>query len=56
MSVTDSPKVGSGVDPTPLSIAIVGAGISGLTAAIGLRRNDHQVTVYLVPARTSLCL
>ncbi|KAK3394131.1 hypothetical protein B0H63DRAFT_37334 [Podospora didyma] len=32
--------------PTPLKIAIAGAGIGGLTAAIGLRRNGHEVHVY----------
>ena len=30
----------------PLDISIVGAGIGGLVAAIGLVRNGHQVTVY----------
>ena len=30
----------------PLKIIIVGAGIGGLAAAIGLARNGHQVTVY----------
>ncbi len=29
----------------PLKLAIVGAGIGGLTAAIGLRRNGHDVDV-----------
>lgn len=29
----------------PLDIAIVGAGIGGLTAAIALRRNGHNVSV-----------
>lgn len=31
--------------PRPLKIAIVGAGIGGLSAAIGLRRAGHQVDV-----------
>jgi hypothetical protein len=30
---------------SPLNISIVGAGIGGLTAAIGLRRNGHNVSV-----------
>jgi len=30
---------------TPLKIAIVGAGIGGLSAAIGLRKNGHEVQV-----------
>lgn len=31
--------------PTPLKIIVVGAGIGGLSAALGLRRNGHQVDV-----------
>ena len=31
----------------PLNIAIVGAGIGGLSAAIGLRRQGHDVSVSL---------
>src|SRR5215469_448971 len=30
----------------PLSIAIIGAGIAGLSSAIALRRSNHKVTVY----------
>jgi hypothetical protein len=33
------------VNGTPLIITIVGAGIGGLAAAIGLRRNGHKVAV-----------
>ncbi len=32
-------------DPEPLRVAVVGAGIGGLCAAIGLRRNGHEVDV-----------
>lgn len=31
--------------PRPLNIAIIGAGIGGLSAAIGLRENGHKVSV-----------
>jgi salicylate hydroxylase len=31
--------------PRPLNVAIVGAGIGGLAAAIALRRNGHHVRV-----------
>lgn len=34
-------------DPRPLDIAIIGAGIGGLSAAIGFRRNGHNVSVSL---------
>lgn len=33
--------------PTPLKIVIVGAGIGGLSAALSLRRNGHEVEVSL---------
>ena len=36
-----------GKTATPLDIAIVGAGIGGLTAAVGLKRNGHNVAVGL---------
>ena len=35
----------NGANSPPLNISIVGAGIGGLTAAIGLRRNGHNVSV-----------
>ncbi|KAL4890557.1 hypothetical protein BDV59DRAFT_91383 [Aspergillus ambiguus] len=31
---------------SPLNIAIIGAGLGGLSAAVALRRQGHQVTVY----------
>lgn len=31
---------------SPLTVAVVGAGLGGLGAAIALRRQGHQVTVY----------
>ncbi|KAL4800878.1 hypothetical protein BDV19DRAFT_383898 [Aspergillus venezuelensis] len=31
---------------TPLSIAVIGAGLGGLAAAVALRREGHNVTVY----------
>jgi salicylate hydroxylase len=32
--------------PTPLSIAIIGCGLGGLSAAIALRRQNHKVTIF----------
>lgn len=37
----------------PLKIAIVGAGIGGPAAAIGLARNGHSVTIYERSTSTS---
>lgn len=36
----------STADPRALNIAIIGAGIGGLTAAIGLRKNGHKISLY----------
>ena len=36
---------GSGPDSRALYIIIIGAGVGGLTAAIGVRRQGHQVTL-----------
>jgi NADPH-dependent glutamate synthase beta subunit-like oxidoreductase len=38
-------SITNGKTTRPLDIAIVGAGIGGLTAAVGLRRNGHNVTI-----------
>ena len=43
----------NGGAPRPLNIAIVGAGIGGLTAAIGLRRNGHNVSVSITAWKSS---
>lgn len=45
----------SGKAARPLNIAIVGAGIGGLTAAVGLRRSGHNVAVGLSQLRVNLC-
>jgi ketol-acid reductoisomerase len=40
----------------PLDIAVVGAGIGGLTAAVGLRRSGHNVTVGLRSVIQAKCI
>lgn len=45
---------GASRNPRPaLKIIIVGAGIGGLTSAIGLARNGHEVTIYERSTATS---
>lgn len=44
---TKKPVIGHVNSNRPLDIAIIGAGIGGLSAAIGLRRNGHNVSVSL---------
>lgn len=39
--------------PRPLKVAIVGAGIGGLTAAVALRRNGHEVHVRSFPSHAT---
>lgn len=47
IAVAGSANSGHNPHNAPLNIAIVGAGIGGLTAAIGLRQNGHNVAVSL---------
>jgi NADH dehydrogenase FAD-containing subunit len=43
-----------GTSSASLNIFIVGAGIGGLTAAIGLRRNGHNVSVSKIERNSRL--
>lgn len=43
--VSGSSTDGIGPDSRPLHVVIIGAGIGGLTAAIGLKRQGHKVTL-----------
>lgn len=45
METVDYSPLNGEESPKPLDIAIVGAGIGGLAAAIGLRRAGHNVSV-----------
>lgn len=45
--ISDVHRIAATKTPAPLNIAIVGAGIGGLAAAIGLRKNGHNVSVSL---------
>lgn len=48
--MTDFIKIGAnGVANRPLEILVVGAGIGGLTAAIALRNQGHNVQVLIKP-------
>jgi ribulose 1,5-bisphosphate synthetase/thiazole synthase len=47
IAIAGSANSGHKPHNAPLNIAIVGAGIGGLTAAIGLRQNGHNVAVSL---------
>jgi monoamine oxidase len=45
VAMRDHASTTHGKAARPLNIAIVGAGIGGLAAAVGLRRNGHSVAV-----------